>query len=82
LEIVGRGSEAGSLATESLALAKRYGFHEIEIRAEALLQQKKKREQSNAPARLTRRTASVLREISSLEPPRLPEHVRPTATVM
>jgi tetratricopeptide (TPR) repeat protein len=79
LEIIGRQAEAVASARESLALAKRYGFHEIELRAEAMLQAKAKPEPSNAPTTLTRRTASVVREISSLEPPRLPDHVRPTA---
>ncbi|MGE5101252.1 MAG: hypothetical protein ACM3SX_14795 [Deltaproteobacteria bacterium] len=78
LEIVGRRQEAIALANESQVLAKRYGFHEIELRAEAMLQAKEKPEPSNAPATLTRRIASVVREISSLEPPRLPDHVRPT----
>ena len=79
LEIVGRQAEATASAGESLALAKRYGFHEIELRAEAMLKSTAKPEPSIAPRTLTRRTASVLRELSSLEPRRLPDHVRPTA---
>jgi hypothetical protein len=79
LAIVGRETEARSCAAESLALAKQYGFHEIEIRAEALLQQKEKHERSGGPARLKPRTVSVVRRISSLEPARLPKHVRPAA---
>jgi tetratricopeptide (TPR) repeat protein len=82
LAIVGRETEASSCATESLALAKRYGFHEIEIRAETLLQRKEKHERSGDPARLRPRTASVVRRISSLEPSRLPKHVRPTAVTV
>jgi hypothetical protein len=79
---VGRAAEANECATESLALAKHHSFHEIEIRAEALLREASRehpRERESVPVRLARRTASVVREIALLEPPELPEHVRPTA---
>jgi len=82
LKDVGRAAEANECATESLGLAKHYRFHEIEIRAEALLREasrEHRRERESVPARLAPRTASVVGEIALLEPPRLPEHVRPTA---
>ena len=82
LDTTGRDAESRDCATESLALAKRYGFHEIEIRAEAFLQEKKRGEQPSEPTRFTRRSASVVRELSSMEPPRLPEHVHPTAAAV
>ena len=82
LRIVNRSSEAIDCATESLALARRHGFHEFEIRAEALVEENQSRERAAAPAPLTRRSTSVVREITSLEPPRLPKHVRPTAVVV
>jgi hypothetical protein len=82
LELVGRATEANACTTESLALARRFGFYEIEVRAEALLQQREKHQHASIPARFRKRTASVVRKISSLEPPRLPEHVRSTTVVV
>lgn len=81
LRTVGRATEANECATESLALARRHRFHEIEMRAETLLREDA-HERMGSPARLAKRTVSVVREIALLEPPRLPEHVRPTATAV
>jgi hypothetical protein len=81
LRTVGRANEANECATESLALAKRHRFHEIEMRAETLLREDA-HEGMGSPARLAKRTVSVVREIALLEPPRLPEHVRPTAAAV
>jgi tetratricopeptide (TPR) repeat protein len=81
LRTVGRATEANECATETLALARQHRFHEIEMRGEALLREEGQ-ERVGTPVRLARRTVSVVREISLLEPPRLPEHVRPTAAAV
>lgn len=82
LDMIGRDAEGRDCATESLTLARSFGFHEIEMRAEAFLQAREQSESASAPARFTRRSASVVRELSSMELPRLPEHVRPTAAAV